>query len=346
MVLRTPVIERQVYCLSIAILDGGIHSVHQPLQTAVVYKVTCRLRRSHCVAVLILHITHRNIDIAVVQFGWSLIEFYHQLVASADEAELQVRHFLIRNNRCCIGSVDALLDNIDIVNKQIVAYQYVGRFLRCRVKLIAWLALVVQVKLLAVSIRHCFDSIILLAFLTVEAQISHQACLVTVRTLRRVSADKLLRQSLSKEQQFIHVTGHSIVTVNYIYSAIVLTHFVACSTDERITAADATKAVCLEGCFQILINIYVSHVASAVHCHGVVVPLVVAPIAWDLGSKAVRTIHQFFTFETDVEQVLSTDVFLQTATVAQQCSTSFGICLKPEHKGVVMVCRTVDGVLV
>ena len=144
MVLRTPVIERQVYCLSIAILDGGIHSVHQPLQTAVGNKITCRLRRSHHVAVPVLYVAHRHIYVAVVQLGSRLVEFNHDLVALADEAEVQVRHVLVRHHGSSHFGVDAGHDRLRAILEQVVADRCACRLARHGVFLVSHLAFVVQ----------------------------------------------------------------------------------------------------------------------------------------------------------------------------------------------------------
>ena len=76
------------------------------------------------------------------------------------------------------------------------------------------------------------------------------------------------------------------------------------------------------------------------------VPVAVAPVAWNLGYKAVRAIHQLVGLESDVELVHGTDVFFHTATVREQCTASVGIGLKPEHQCVVVLAAAVQCVLI
>ena len=75
------------------------------------------------------------------------------------------------------------------------------------------------------------------------------------------------------------------------------------------------------------------------------VPLVVAPVAGHLGSHAVRAVHQFIALESDVELVLGTAVLLHAASVAQQCTATVGIGLKPEHQCVVLLAGAIQGIL-
>ena len=75
------------------------------------------------------------------------------------------------------------------------------------------------------------------------------------------------------------------------------------------------------------------------------VPLVVAPVASHLGSKAVRAVHQFLALESDIELVLGTAVLLHAASVAQQRTATVGIGLKPEHQCVVLLAGAIQGIL-
>ena len=282
----------------------------------------------------------------MVQSGSILVQFNQHLVTLSDEAELQILHFLVRHHGSCLSIVEVLLNGIYLIDEQVVAYQRFGRLLRQWVELIAWFALVVQIDLLAVVVRHQFDAVVLLTLLAVETHVGQQTRLITVRTLRRVGADKLLRQCLSKEQQFIHVTLQGIVAILHLYIAVFLHHIVAGSTDERIATTDAAKAVGFEGLAQFLIHINVRHVAGAIHRHSEVVPLTIAPVAWHLCLETVRAVHQLVALESDVEQVLSTVVLLQSATVGEQRTTTVCIRLEPEHQRVVMLAGAVHGVLV
>ena len=175
----------------------------------------------------------------MVQSGGRFVDLHEQLVALTDEAELQVLHLLVGHNGCCLIGVEVLHDDIFCINEHVVAHQCVGRFLRLRVELIAWLALVVQIDLLAVSVRYHFQVVVLLALDAVEAQVSHQTGLVASRALRGVSADELLRQSLGKEHQFVHVTLQWCQAILSQQSVLLVDDVVAACTDERIAAADA-----------------------------------------------------------------------------------------------------------
>ena len=350
MILRTIVVERQaqqlVLILARTIFNSMVEAVRYPLYTAVGHVVAGRLRRSHRVAVLILDVTHRHVDVAVVQSGGILVDIHQQLVAPADETELQVLHLLVGHHRCCLCLVEVLLDDSFVIDEQVVTYQCARWLLRQRIELIAWLTLIVQIDLLAVGVRHQFDAVVLLALLAVECQVSHQSGLVAVRTLRSVGTDELFGQCLCKEHQFVYVTLHGIGTVHDLYIAILLQLVVAGCTDERISAADAAQAVGLEVGAYFLIYIDVGHVACTVHRYGEVVPVAVAPVARNLGHEAVRAIHQLVGLESDVELVHGADVFLHTATVREQCTASVGIGLKPEHQCVVVLAAAVQCVLI
>ena len=164
----------------------------------------------------------------------------------------------------------------------------------------------------------------------VEAQIGQQTGLVAVRTLRRVGLDERLRQSLSEDNQLVHITLQRRVAVDG-------------SADAGLSAADAAQAVGSEGRAQLRVHVDVGHVVGAVHRHGIVVPLVVAPVASQLSGKAVRAERQRVGFESDVKAVAVVADFLQALAVAQQRTAALGVGLEPEHQRVVLLGRAVDG---
>ena len=165
----TVVVERQVHSLTGTILGGVVESVHQPLQTAVGYKVAGCLRRSHHVAVAVLYITQRHIDVAVVQLGSRLVEIDQQLVALADEAEVQVRHVLVGYHRSCHIIADMSHNLVDVIHEQVVADRYRRKLIRLRVLLIPHVALVIKMYLLAIYIRCHHDFVVRIALLLVKA---------------------------------------------------------------------------------------------------------------------------------------------------------------------------------
>ena len=345
-VLRTVVVERQFTALTASILDGYIQTVDRPLQTAVGHVVACRLRRSHRVAVQVLDVAQRHVDVAVVQLRVRLVEFHQHLVAASDERELQVGHLLVGHHRCSVLLVEVRQHHILIVHEQVVAHQYVSGLLRLWVELIARLALVIEIEFLAIDIGHQLDAVVLLALLAVEAQVGQQTGLVAVGALRRIGLDELLRQCLSKEQQFVDVTLQRSLSVLSQQGVLLVDDVVAAGTDERIAAADAAKAVGFEGGNELLVHVDVGHAAAAVHGHGVVVPLAVAPVAWNVGYKAVGAVLQRVGLEADVELVHSAVVLLQSATIGEQRAASVLIGLKPEHQRVVLLGGAVHGVLI
>ena len=75
------------------------------------------------------------------------------------------------------------------------------------------------------------------------------------------------------------------------------------------------------------------------------VPLVVAPVACHMSSKAVRTVHQFVTIESYVELVLCITTILQTAAIREQSTTPSSIGLEPEHQCVVLIDGAVQSIL-
>ena len=228
-------------------------------------------------------------------------------------------------------------DGCLVILELISAGRSLRRLLRLWVEFIDDVTIVVTLNHLTIYIRFHLYRVVRLQFLAVEAQIGHQTGLITVRALLRVGVDERLRQSLCKEAEFINVTLQRCRAV-----IRVLVNDIACSTDERSTAADTTQTISLEGCAQLLVHIDVSHVACTVHRHGVVVPLVVAPVTFHLDGEAVRTVHQLLSFESDVELVLCTVVLLQTTSVREQCTTTLCVGLEPEHQGVVLLLRAVQ----
>ena len=337
MLSGTVVVERQFHLFAGSILHGVVQPVDHPLQAAVHYVVAGRLRRSHRVAVLILHVAHRDIDVAVVQLRGRLINLDEYLVVLTDERELQVGHVIIGHHRCCLLVSESLQDDIFCIGKHVVAHQSVGRLLGLRVELIAWLALVVEIEFLAVGVGHQFEVVVLLALYAVETQVGLQTGLVAIGALRGIGADELLRQCLCKEHQFVHVARHSVVGINHLHVAILAHHVVAGSADERIAAADASQRVGLEGRAYLFVYIYISHVASSIDGHGEVVPATVAPVAGHIYGKAVRAVAQSVAFETDVELVVGTIVFLHAATVGEQRTATVGVSPEPEHQRVVLL---------
>ena len=219
-----------------------------------------------------------------MQLGGRLVELYQQLVVLADEGELQVLYLLVRHYGSGLFLVDVRLDNVEGIDEQVVAYGNVRRCLRLRVELVAYLALVVQIDFPAVEVGHRLDVVVLLTLLAVEAQVGQQAILVALRTLRGVGVEERLRQCLCEEEQFIDVTLQRRLAFLRLRRA---REDVAAGTDERIAAADTAQAIGAEAGAQFLVNIDVSHVAPAVHRHGVMVPLVVAPVARYLCGKTI-----------------------------------------------------------
>ena len=275
----------------------------------------------------------------MVQFGGRLFEGYHHLVALADEAVLQVGQLLVWQHRSSLCSIDVVQNHLLIIRKLILACRSLCRLLRLWVEFIDDVTIGVALYDLTICIRHHDDRVVRLPFLTVEAQIGLQTSLVAVRTLLGEGLDERLRQCLCKEGQFVDVTLHGIGAVLCLCTA---GGCVAACTDERIAAADATQIVSLEGSAQLLINVDVSHVVGTVHRHGVMVPLVVAPVAWNLDGEAVRTIHQLVALESEVELVLGTVVLLQTAAVRDQRATTLFVSLEPEHQRVVLLLRAIQ----
>ena len=111
-----------------------------------------------------------------------------------------------------------------------------------------------------------------------------------------------------------------------------------------MSATDTTKTVGSKRGEQLLINIDICHVDTAVHRHGEVVPLTVAPVAWNLNSKAVGAVHQLLSLEGNVEDVLSTYLSLRTGTVADQYAATVTVGLEPEHHGIVLLLCAVHSV--
>ena len=342
MVLGAVVVERQcqdlVVILACTILHGMIESVDEPLQTAGCYQIASRLRRSQRVTVLILYLIQGHIDVAMVQLGSSLVELYHHLVTSADEAVLQVSHLLVRQYRSSLCLIDVAHDDILAIRKLIPASRSLCRLLGLGIKFIDDVTIGITLYYLTIYIRYHFDGVVRLQFLTVEAQISLQTSLITVRALLRVGVDERLRQGLSEEAELVDITLQRSCAV----VSVLVDHIAAC-TDERIATADTTQCIGLEGSAYLLVYVDVSHVASTVHGHRIVVPLVVAPVARYLDSEAVRTVHQLLSLESDVELVLRTVVLLQTTAVREQRTATLGIGLEPEHQRVVLFASSIQG---
>ena len=144
----------------------------------------------------------------MVQFGSRLVELYHHLVTSADEAVLQVRYFLVRQYGSCLSGNDVSQHGLrcNVLVKLIPAGRSRCRLLRLWVEFIDDVTIVVALYHLTIYIRNHLNRIVLLTLLTVEAQIGLQTSLVTIRTLRCVGVDECLRKCLCKEAEFIDVT--------------------------------------------------------------------------------------------------------------------------------------------
>ena len=104
-----------------------------------------------------------------------------------------------------------------------------------------------------------------------------------------------------------------------------------------MSSADASERVGFECGPKCLVHIDVDHVHGAVDGHGIVMPVVVIVSPRHLHGPAVGAEQEFFRLESDKELVASPYVVGTTRTVADECSASLGIGLKPEHQGVVLL---------
>ena len=342
------VIERQsqqlIVVLARTIFNSMVETVHQPLQTAVAYQEDSGLWRSHRIAAFVFYITDGDIEIAAVQLGSSLVHVDQQLMTLTHEAELQVLQFLEGHYRSSRLVGDVSLDYVDRINEHVVTYRRGGRLAGHRVFLITDIAVGIQMDLLAISIRQHLDLVVLLTLLTVEGQVGQQTSLIAIRTLRRVGLDERQRQSLCKEAELIDVTSQPVAGVDGNSLSVSILLLILGSTKHWDTTTDSTEAVGSKRGAQLLIDVDVNHVDTTVHRHGVVVPLSVTPVARNLHSEAVRTVHQLLSLEGDVESVLSTILGLCTGTVADQYTTTVAVGLEPEHQRIVLFLRAVHSV--
>ena len=187
---RTLVFHAEIELLARSVGHLLQQAVGQPLQTAAVHIVAGRLRRSHRVAVLVLHVAQRHVDVPVVDALCQFVDAHQHLVVLAGETELQVRQFLVGHHGGCRLAGDAAQDFVGRTDEHIVAHRCRGGLLRHGVQFIAHLAHVVQVYLLTPRVGHRLDAVVLLPLLAVEGEIGQQTGLVALRTLRGVCLDE------------------------------------------------------------------------------------------------------------------------------------------------------------
>ena len=136
------------------------------------------------------------------------------------------------------------------------------------VELVAYGSLVVEIEFLAIWIWHQFQIVILLAFLPIKGEVSQQAGFIALRTPCGIALYERLRQSLCKETELIHIARKPVSCVGGGHVTILVQFVVAGSTDEWVSAADATKRVGSKRGTQCLIHIDVGHIERTVHRHG------------------------------------------------------------------------------
>ena len=165
----------------------------------------------------------------------------------------------------------------------------------------------------------------------VERHVGNESALRAARRLGRVAFDECRWQCLLEECQTVDMTCEGICLIQGWVAALLPYHI----AEEEASAEHTAERVGGQLCLQFVIHIDACHVAHAVHGHRVVVPCVIAVVAFQCELTTVGAVLQLVVLKADEELVACTLIVSCTRTVCHQRTVLLG-SLEPEHQRVVL----------